>query len=49
MWEFYEKNNYYVVHSLSTDREFFVLTRICAIELSAILNEYLIREKERLQ
>jgi hypothetical protein len=40
MWEFYEKNGFWVVRNVNTDVEFLVTTRMCAITLSATLNEY---------
>jgi hypothetical protein len=39
-WEFYEKRGFWVVHNIETEEKFIVLTRMCAIELSARLNEY---------
>lgn len=40
MWEFYEKMNHWVVHNTQTGEDFRVLTRMCAMQLSAKLNEY---------
>ena len=49
-WEFYEdKRGFYVVHNVETEEKFTVLTRMCAIELSARLNEYEINLKRVLQ
>lgn len=40
IWHFYEKKGFWVVANVDTEEEFTVLTRMCAIELSARLNEY---------
>lgn len=44
MWSFEEREKgYYIVANTETGEEFYVITRMCAIMLSAKLNEYEIK------